>query len=178
MTPIKVLLIENNENDADLARRPLRKESNPPFDVDWVKDLSTGLERIARGGIDVIVLDLGLPDSKGLESFTRIQAQASDLPIIILTGSYRDDALALQALKQGAQDYLMKGELDGKMLVRVIRYAIERKQIQVKLLEMTRQLQMQLDQVAWLQRIMMDREKEIIELKESIEALTKELNGR
>jgi diguanylate cyclase (GGDEF)-like protein len=86
----------------------------------------TGLERLAAGGIDVVLLDLGLPDSVGLDTFTTVNTQAPQVPILVLTG-LDDEALAVQVVQQGAQDYLVKGQADGDSLARAIRYAIERK---------------------------------------------------
>jgi len=90
--------------------------------------LSKGLVCLVRGGIDVVLLDLGLPDSQGLDTLGEVRAQAPAEPIVVLTG-LDDEALALQAVRQGAQDYLVKGDLDNKVLWRAVRYAIERKQV-------------------------------------------------
>jgi DNA-binding response OmpR family regulator len=117
---MKILLIENQPEDAELARRLLLKGPHP-CEVEWVENLSLGLERLEKGGIDVVLLDLGLPDSQGLNSVRRVQAQAPKVPIVVLTGSYQEESLAVEALKEGAQDYLMKEGLDGKILSRAIR---------------------------------------------------------
>ncbi len=88
--------------------------------------LSKGLERLAEGGIDAVLLDLGLPDSQGLGTFKKVHSAAQQVPILILT-AYKDDSLALEAVHGGAQDYLIKGRFDAALLVRAITYAIERK---------------------------------------------------
>ncbi|UCD70985.1 MAG: HD domain-containing protein [Syntrophobacterales bacterium] len=123
---IRVLLIEDNPGDAYLIQRELARSKVALVDVECAERLSTGLERLAAGGIDVILLDLGLPDSRGLDTFTKIHAQAPGVPIVVLT-AIDDEALALRAVRQGAQDYLTKGQVDSNLLVRAIRYAIERK---------------------------------------------------
>jgi len=123
---IKVLLIEDNPGDVCLIREMLAEVRGVRFDLECADRLSTGLERLAEGGIDVILLDLGLPDSLGFDTFTTVYAQAPEAPIIVLTG-LDDEALAVQAVRAGAQDYLVKGQVDGDLLVRAVRYAIERK---------------------------------------------------
>ncbi len=94
--------------------------------MDWVDSLSKGLKHL--DGKDAILLDLTLPDSIGLDTFKKIHSEAPALPIIVLTGN-DDDSLALRALQDGAQDYLVKGQVSGQILARSIRYAIERKRI-------------------------------------------------
>ena len=94
--------------------------------LERVDRLSKGIDRLAEGGIDAVLLDLGLPDSQGLNTFEKIHAVAQKVPILILT-AFKDDALALEAVRRGAQDYLIKGKVDGALLVRAITYAIERK---------------------------------------------------
>ena len=122
---IRVLLIEDNEGDARLIREMLR-ESRLPFDFDHVTTLATGLDRLAAGQEDVALLDLGLPDSQGLDSFRQAIRAASGIPILVMTG-LNDETLAIEAVHEGAQDYLVKGQVDGNLLARSIRYAIERK---------------------------------------------------
>jgi signal transduction histidine kinase len=124
--PIKVLLIEDNPGDARLIREYLGEIPGTAFEMDWVDRLSEGLKHI--DGKDVTVLDLTLPDSMGIDTFKRVQSHAPALPIIVLTGN-DDDSLALKALQDGAQDYLVKGQVSGQLLARSIRYAIERKRI-------------------------------------------------
>jgi len=128
MTPafIRILLVEDNPGDALLLREGLKETDSAWFEVAHVQRLSQALERLHEGDYDVVLLDLGLPDSHGLETLVQIQAQASGLPIVVLTG-FQDEALAVEAVREGAQDYLAKGQLDSNVLVRSIRYAIERK---------------------------------------------------
>jgi signal transduction histidine kinase len=98
------------------------------FEVECVGRLSEGLARLGQGGIEVVLLDLWLPDSEGLESFHRVYAQAQAVPIIVLTGT-DDENLAVSAVQAGAQDYLVKQRFDAPLLVRAVRYGIERAQM-------------------------------------------------
>ena len=123
--PINILLVEDAPLDAQLLRELLAQAQGVPFVLANADQLATGLARLAAGGIDIILLDLSLPDAQGLDTFIRAHAHAAGVPIIVLTGS-DNETLAMQALQAGAQDYLVKGQLDGNMLVRSIRYAIER----------------------------------------------------
>jgi signal transduction histidine kinase/DNA-binding response OmpR family regulator len=127
--PVKVLLIEDNPGDARLLQEMLADASSHTFDLECADRLSTGLERLAAGGIDAVLLDLSLPDSQGLDTFTRVHAQAPDVPIMVLSG-LDDEALAIKAVREGAQDYLVKGRGDRDLLVRAIRYAIERMRLE------------------------------------------------
>src|SRR5450759_386443 len=97
--------------------------------IERVDRLSKGIERLSEGNIDAVLLDLGLPDSQGLGTFEKIHAAVQKVPIIILT-AYKDDPLALEAVRRGAQDYLIKGKIDGSALVRALTYAIERKKLE------------------------------------------------
>ncbi len=129
---VRVLLIEDNPPDARLIREMLVESGDVRFDLECADRLSTGLEHLAKGGIDVILLDLSLPDAQGLDTFVKLFAQAPGVPIIVLTG-LEDEALAIKAVREGAQDYLVKGKVDSSLLVRAMRYAIERKQAEENL---------------------------------------------
>jgi len=132
LKPICVLLIEDNPGEARLYREFLAQASVANFEVVHTNRLSTGLERLSERDIDVILLDLGLPDSQGLDTFTQVQAQARNTPIVVLTG-LDDENLAMKAVQAGAQDYLTKGQVNSTLLSRSIRYAIERKQAEDEL---------------------------------------------
>ncbi|MGB8992760.1 MAG: PAS domain S-box protein [Desulfobaccales bacterium] len=127
--PIKILLVEDNPGDARLIREMLAEAETGSFTIEWVPRLSDGLERLSQGEIDLVLLDLGLPDSQGLDTFSQAYAHAPEIPFVLLTG-LDDETLALSAVRQGAQDYLVKGETDGNALFRAIRYAAERKKVQ------------------------------------------------
>jgi signal transduction histidine kinase len=122
---IKVLLIEDNPYDADLLREMLLGVSSVQFDWVHVLRLGDALNRLRVERFDAILLDLSLPDSQGQETLAKAYAQAHDIPIVVLT-SQSDETLAIRTVHQGAQDYLVKGQVDGPTLVRSIRYAIER----------------------------------------------------
>lgn len=127
-TPFKVLLIEDSREDARLLTEALAKEHALPFELQHAERLSTGLGYLVHGGIDLVLLDLNLPDSKGIETLVAVRDRAPRVPIVVLTAS-DDEALALQALQNGAQDYLVKGYIQvyRNLLGRSMRYAIERK---------------------------------------------------
>ena len=129
-----VLLIEDNATDARLIQEALSDVIGAPFHLECVTRLSMGVERLAKGGVDVILLDLTLPDSWGLETFVKVHDVAPGLPIIVLTG-LQDEAVAMEAVQRGAQDYLNKAHVitEGAVLVRAIRYAIERKRAEQEL---------------------------------------------
>jgi signal transduction histidine kinase len=128
--PIKVLLIEDNPGDARLIAAHLggRPPSGLWFEWQWVETLVAGLERLRAGGIDVVLLDLGLPESSGLQTVQRLIAQPGRVPALVVLSGLSDEAVALRALECGAQDYLVKAQVDGTTLVRAIRYAIGRSQ--------------------------------------------------
>jgi diguanylate cyclase (GGDEF)-like protein len=128
----KVLLIEDNPGDARLIREMVSEHPQPPFQIHWARRLAAGLERLAQGDTALVLLDLSLPDSLGLETFAKVYAHAPTVPIIVLTGN-DDHDLALKAVKSGAQDYLVKARLDRELLLRAMRYAIERKRYQLQL---------------------------------------------
>ena len=123
---VRVLLLEDDPADARLVDRMLRRISSANFTVEIAGRLAQATARLAQGDIDVVLADLSLPDSAGLSTLTVLTAAAPDLPVVVLTGN-DDDSQAIEALKHGAQDYLVKGSGDGLMLARVVRYAIERK---------------------------------------------------
>jgi len=123
---IKVLLIEDNPGDARLIQEMLTEAGEAWFQVEYADRLSRGLEHLKNGGVDVVLLDLSLPDSQGLDTFEKVQAQAPAVPVVVLTG-FDDETLAVEAMRHGAQDYLVKGDVDSKVLYRAVRYSVERK---------------------------------------------------
>src|ERR1700730_17333409 len=112
-----VLLIEDNSADAKLIREALTDKRFGPFQIEWVKNLSDGLERLSKGGIEALLADLLLPDSQGLETLDRLLLAAPRVPILVLSG-LDDEGIASQAVQHGAQDYLPKNELDSYTLSR------------------------------------------------------------
>jgi len=139
-TSNRVLLIEDNPGDADLVRLRL-VESKPTVDVSCVRRLSEGLASLSENPPSVILLDLNLPDSQGAETFRKLLEKAPGVPIVILSGQ-NDEALAVKALHQGVQDYLVKGAITTGELDRAMRYAVERQALQ-RTLEMSRKQQLE-----------------------------------
>lgn len=131
-TPTVVLLIEDDPYDAELTMSVLGEIRSFRCMAERAETLSGGLERLSRGGIDLVLLDLGLPDSLGLATFELAYVQYPDIPIIILSG-LADEEMAIKTVQEGAQDYLVKGNFDGNLLARAIRYAIERHRIKAEL---------------------------------------------
>ena len=124
--PIKVLLIEDNPGDIRLIREMLAEVKGATFHLECTDRLKIGLERLAKGGIDVVLLDLALPESQGLDTFARAKAGAPGVPIVVLT-ALDDEILGIKAVQAGAQDYLVKGQVSARLLSRSIRYGLERK---------------------------------------------------
>ncbi len=129
---IRVLLIEDELDYARSLQERLAREAHQSAVVRPVGSLQEGLSVLAKGEADVVLLDLYLPESRGLETYERIVSQAPEIPVVILT-AVDNDALALEAVRQGAQDFVVKGQVDGKLLFRIIRYAIERHRMQAAL---------------------------------------------
>lgn len=167
---IKVLLIEDDPEDAELLKEILFEEKSFSFDIERADRLKAGLERLAKGGIDVVLMDLFLPDSRELNTLTRVHTQSPKVPIVILTG-FDEETIAIEAIQKGAQDYLIKGRVNGEMLSRVIRYAIQRKRVEGELHQTNEKL------AAHLQELQ-QRTREtalLIEIVSSLQAcLTKE----
>ena len=131
---LSILLVEDNPGDATLFEHHLRSsgsESFPPASVSHVESLDEAADRLETGGYDIVLLDLGLPQSSGLSTLDRYNALLDDteaidpVPVIVLTG-LKDDAVAVEAIERGAQDYLVKDNVDENVLNRTIRYALER----------------------------------------------------
>ena len=127
---IKVLLIEDNPNDAEYIRRLLSKREH--IEIENTDRLSSGIEHLSGKKFDIVLCDLGLPDSRGIEALIRIHAFYPDLPVIVLTG-LSDEGLAATAVRSGAQDYLVKDQLDLNSLLRSIHYSIERQKLMSEL---------------------------------------------
>ena len=123
--PLRLLVVEDNPDDVELIRLKLDGvASDRGFVIQAVDRVSTALRRLK--GADVVLLDLGLPDANGIDAVGRLSNEAPEVPIVVLTG--RDDsALGLRAVREGAQDFLVKDRVDGPLLDRSLRYAVERK---------------------------------------------------
>jgi signal transduction histidine kinase/CheY-like chemotaxis protein len=133
---MRVLLVEDNDDDALLIRESL---SETKLEIHRAERLSTALEQLARGGFDAVLLDLSLPDAWGLDTIGRLRHQAAAVPIVVLTG-LNDEEVAVRAVEEGAQDYLIKGQVNGHLLARSLRYAIQRHRAEETLKERNREL--------------------------------------
>ena len=122
---IKVLMIDDNPAAISLMQYLLEDAREVTVELEHASRLESGIERLVEGGIDLVLLDILLPDSRGFHSFTDLHTAVPDIPVIILSG-IDDEALALKMVADGAQDYLVKGEVTTTLLVRTIRCAIER----------------------------------------------------
>jgi signal transduction histidine kinase len=132
-TPIRiVLLVEDSPGDARLLREMFKEQGSPRMELIHVERMSAAEKHLAEHDVDIILLDLGLPDAQGLAAVRRARAAAPDVALVVLTG-LDDDVLAAQTLQEGAQDYLTKGQIDARGLLRSLRYAVERKTTDDKL---------------------------------------------
>jgi len=129
---LTVLLIEDDPADASLVRTLLDRAGRPHCRLEVRDRLARGLERLDAGGIDLVLLDFSLPDARGLDSFRRLRGAHPELPVIVLT-SLDDDAMAVRAVAEGAQDYLVKSVVDARLLATAIRYACERHRVEAAL---------------------------------------------
>ncbi|KFA89801.1 hybrid sensor histidine kinase/response regulator [Archangium violaceum] len=123
---LRLLLVEDNPGDARLLQEELKEVTSVRFEVHHVTRMAEALAVVEEPGLDVVLLDLSLPDGHGLSNIERMQQAAPALPLVVLTGT-DDEQLAMRAMHAGAQDYLVKGQATGPLLVRALRYAIERK---------------------------------------------------
>jgi sigma-B regulation protein RsbU (phosphoserine phosphatase) len=128
-TALTVLLVEDDENDVQLLRQALLRDRVEAVALIRAARVDAAVARLTQGGIDAILLDLTLPDSQGLETVHRVHAAAPGVPIVVLTG-VSDSVVGLSAVQAGAQDYLSKHQLDGRLLHRALRYAVERQRHQ------------------------------------------------
>jgi signal transduction histidine kinase/CheY-like chemotaxis protein len=133
---MRVLLVEDNDDDALLIRESL---SGTALEIDRAERLSTALAQLTLGKFDAVLLDLSLPDAWGLDTIRRLRREAAAVPIVVLTG-LNDEEIAMRAVEEGAQDYLFKGQADGHLLARSLRYAIQRHRAEETLKERNREL--------------------------------------
>jgi diguanylate cyclase (GGDEF)-like protein/PAS domain S-box-containing protein len=144
---IKVLLlVEDNPADVRLLREMFREQNLHNTELTQVDTIGQAEKHLAGSAVDIILLDLGLPDAQGLESIRRARAVAPHVPLVVLT-SLDDETMAAQALQEGVQDYLIKGQIDARGLLRALRYAVERKSMQEELFEEKERAQVTLDSI-------------------------------
>jgi diguanylate cyclase (GGDEF)-like protein/PAS domain S-box-containing protein len=144
---IKVLLlVEDNPADVRLLREMFHEQSSHNTELTQVGSMGEAEKHLAEGMIDIILLDLGLPDSQGLEAIRRARAVAPGVPLVVLTG-LDDESVASRALQEGVQDYLIKGQIDARGLLRALRYAVERKNMQEALFDEKERAQVTLNSI-------------------------------
>jgi len=126
---LNILMLEDNPADSRLIEELLKDVAGTQYRFEQTDRLFHGMERLITNSIDVVILDLGLPDSQGMETLLSLSAKFKKMPIVVMTG-LDDEDIAIKAVHKGAQDYLVKGQVDGTILSRSLRYAVERKQVQ------------------------------------------------
>ena len=139
-----ILLIEDNPGDARLIQEMFKEQGSPSIEFRHVECMKDAERFLGTRSADIILLDLGLPDAQGLDAVRRAHAAAPDVPLVVLSG-LDDESMAIQALQEGAQDYLIKGQIEPRELVRALRYAVERKVIEETLFEEKERAQVTLD---------------------------------
>lgn len=160
---IKVLYVEDNPGDVRLIQEMLKEGGYSSFKLSSVERLAEAIKRLEKEAFDVMLLDLGLPDSQKLDTLRNINYKAADLPIVVVTG-LADEMLGMEAVREGAQDYLIKGQFDGNLLIHSISYAIERKKMEAKIKE-------KLDELKRMNKFMVGRELKMEEMRKEIEKL-------
>ncbi|MEL6910530.1 MAG: ATP-binding protein [Cyanobacteria bacterium J06629_2] len=140
MGKISVLLLEDNAGDAYLVKEQLKDIEGFDCKIDEAQYLKTAIELLQNNSYEAVLLDLMLPDSKGIETFFAINQQAPNTAIVVIS-ALTEEALAIQAVQEGAQDYLAKGQMQPNTLYKTIQYAIERKSVTQQLIERTRELE-------------------------------------
>jgi DNA-binding NarL/FixJ family response regulator len=175
---ILTLLIEDNPGDVRLIREMLSEANPGAYQITVFDRLDTARPSLEYGGYDIVLLDLNLPDSTGLATLSRLRPTVATAAVIVLTG-LDDEGAAIQALREGAQDYLVKDRMSPEVLQRSIRYGIERKQVELKLLSRERELEVRtrdLEEVnAALKVLLKQREADRRELEEQIVGNFREL---
>jgi PAS domain S-box-containing protein len=142
--PINALLIEDNPGDARLIGEMMAEAGNGSSRMKWADRLGAGLQALIEGEFDIVLLDLALPDSQGIDTLSAVRTAAPGVPVVVLTG-LDDENAAMESLRRGAQDYLVKGKFDGVLLLRAIRYARERKRIEKTLRESEERFRMKVE---------------------------------
>ena len=165
---VKVLIVENDVGDAKLVRTILTASTHR-HETETAETLKSAIEHLQNNTLDIALLDMGLPDSDGIETISKLNKNCPNTPIIVLTG-LDDEETGMMAMHNGAQDYLVKGQIDTNLLTRAIRYAIERKKSEQKLKE-------KIDELEMFNKLMVGRELKMIEMKKYIMELEDKLKN-
>jgi signal transduction histidine kinase len=145
MAPLKILLVEDSPSDAALLQESLTQSGLERFEFTHAERWAEAAKKLRQEQFDVMLLDLSLPDRTGRDTFLQARAEASHLPIVVLTGS-ADESVGLEAVRHGIQDYLIKGQADGRQTARAIRYAIERKRLEEALQKIQAELEKRVEE--------------------------------
>lgn len=172
MQKMRVLLVEDNPGDAALICATLGDIKSIDIQLTPCERAGEAVDRLTSGRYDAILLDMDLPDSRGLQTVDIMKRSAGDLPIVVLSG-HADEALAIEAVRHGAQDYVIKGTADGAMMARIIRYAVERKRAETHLRHLTETLEQRValrtadleQQIARLSQELLDQQDAQLELE-------------
>lgn len=172
--PITILLVEDNPADARLVQHHLDDVPGFHYELLTAQRLADALNSLDNRSVDAVLLDLSLPDAHGLDTVIRISQVHPAVPIVILSG-HADEGLALQAVQQGAQDYLVKGHGDGQVIARVVRYAMERKRTEEALRQAREELEQRVaERTANLRAVNEQLQREIVQRLRTEDALRKE----
>lgn len=150
---VKILLVEDNPGDARLVRELLKEVSNFPYELLHAESIASAVEFLGQSPTDVVLLDFSLPDGQGMRLIQNIVDTDPNVPVVIFTG-LDDETVGLDAVREGAQDYLVKGQIDGRLLIRTIRYSIERKRMQIEREKLFEELQDLFKQVKTLRGLL------------------------
>jgi DNA-binding NtrC family response regulator len=160
--PINVFLIEDDTGFARMVQNMITEIEGGTFTLERVENLEKGIERVKKGGIDVVLLDLLLPDSEGIFTFFKLKEVTENIPVVVLS-ALEDDETAILAVREGAQDYLFKGIINPAVLVRSIRHSIERKRNRDELRRTREELE----------NMLLEKDREIADLRKRLEAALK-----
>jgi DNA-binding response OmpR family regulator len=168
---MQILLVEDSPTEAGLLEAKLAKVTSTTFEVTRAETLAEALATLKRRRFDVVLLDLNLPDSGELQTFTKVNQQNPEMPIVVLTGMH-DEKLAVEAVSKGAQDYLIKRDTDHQVLGRAISYAVERHRLQTERMSLLAEQVRQKERVAQEQRSL----ENLSEAPRKMSSETRELN--